>query len=782
MNDPHEPGAEPGDAPGLVGPPRPRRITVRRVGLVLAAAGALAVAGFALTVAVIVGQLPDIAPLSDYRPKQPLRVFTQDGVEIGQFGAERRIHLPIAQVPKLMQDAVLAVEDRRFRDHAGVDLKGVLRAAIANLRRERSQGASTITQQVARTFFLSSRKTYERKLREMLLALKIERQLSKEQVLELYMNQIYLGQRAYGFEAASQAYFGKPLAGLSVAEVAMLAGLPQNPAHANPVADFDRARKRQLVVLDRMLDAGVINTAQFESAQAEPLQVRRSLASPVHAEHAAEVARQVVHAKYGQEAYTLGLKVYTSLRASDQEAAHKALRKGVLDFDRRQPYRGPESEEDLPEGTPPQELAQALADHEDDTDLRVALVTSASPAAVHATLATGESVRISGDGLRLARAALSARAKAALAIHRGAVIRVMKQGKGWAITQWPQVEAALVAMDPHTGQLRALVGGFDFSRNQFNHASQAQRQPGSAFKPFVYSAALEHGVMPTTLINDAPLPEADDTMGWSPKNSDGNFDGPLTLREALARSKNLVSIRLVKQLGVDVVRAWAARFGFAADKLPGNLTLALGSGSTTPTEMAAAYAVLANGGLRVNPVLIERITDAQGQVLFEAPPHTPAEADRVIPARNAFITNSLLQEVTRSGTAARAQAALKRPDLYGKTGTTDDAVDAWFAGYQPGLATVVWMGHDTPRSLGERESGGGLALPIWIDFMRHALHGVPVAEPEVPDGVVQVNGDWLYSEWLNGGQVTGIGLDDPAFVVPPALVPPAAGPASTPGQ
>jgi penicillin-binding protein 1A len=752
----------------------------------------LSLAGLTVLVALLTGvaasvlyrQLPGIDMLSDYRPKQPLRVYTADGVEIGQFGTERRVVVPIAEIPKLMQDAVLAIEDRRFREHSGVDVRGLLRAAWANVGHERSQGGSTITQQVARTFYLSSRKTYIRKINEMLLALKIESQLDKNQILELYMNQIFLGQRAYGFEAAARTYFGKPMTALSTGEAAMLAGLPQNPAYANPVTDLQRARQRQHLVLASMFEAGVITQEQLDAAKAEPLQIRKGQEVALHAEHVAEMARQMVFAQHGEKAYTLGLKVVTTLRVADQEAAWRALRKGLLDFELRQPYRGPEDEEALPDSAAAGDasVARALAEQRDDEDLRVALVTEASAREVVATLASGEVVRINGEGLKLAQAALSAKAKIGLRIRRGSVIRVMQSsGPGalkWRIAQWPEVEGALVALDPQSGHVRALVGGFDFSRNKFNHASQAWRQPGSSFKPFLYSAALEAGVMPSTLINDAPLEpdaaaSAAGTPPWDPKNSDDQFDGPLTLRQALAKSKNLVTIRLVQLLGPGPAREWASRFGFQVDKQPDNLTLALGSGATTPLQLGGAYAVLANGGLRVDPVVIKLITDMHGNVLFEAPARTPNEADRVLPARNAFITGSLLQEVTRSGTAARAQALLRRPDLYGKTGTTNDAVDAWFAGYQPGLVAVVWMGYDTPRSLGARESGGGLALPVWIDYMRPALQGVRVSRAVAPQGLSQIDGEWIYSEWANGGQVERIGLDDPP---PLELPPPEAGP------
>ena len=741
---------------------------------------------------------PDLGALTDYRPKQPLRVFTDEGIEIGQFGSERRYMMPIGQIPKQLQEAVLAVEDKRFRDHFGVDARGVVRALLTNLwHSRRSQGGSTITQQVARAFYLSSRKTYMRKINEMLLAVKIERQLSKDQVLELYMNQIFLGHRAYGFEAASQAYFGKTLSDLSLAECAMLAGLPQNPVYANPITNFERARQRQWQVLARMRDAGLISSEAEQAARDEPMHIHSDRDTVLHAEHVAEMARQAVFARYGESAYTLGLKVTTTLHAQDQQAAYRALRKGVLDYERRQPYRGPEDQEDMPDGMGPRDprVAQLLADYRDDDDLRVAIVNEASTQRVVATLATGEVIQVQGDGLKQAQPALSPRARGVEPIRRGSIIRVAQdlgaEGQ-WAIRHWPEVEGALVAAEPVTGRVRALVGGFDFARNQFNHVNGAWRQPGSSIKPFLYSAALEQGVMPATLINDAPLllPADMQSSGWDPKNSDGNFDGPITLRQALARSKNLVTIRLVKMLGPDAAREWVGRFGFDPSLQPDNLTLALGSGQTSPLQLASAYSVLANGGYRVAPQLIQRITDAKGNVLYEAPASELDEAARVITPRNAFVTNSLLNEVTRTGTAAKAQALLKRPDLYGKTGTTNDAVDAWFAGFQPNLVAVVWMGYDTPRSLGARESGGGLSLPVWIDFMGQALRGIPVASPAAPDDVLKVGGDWVYVDWAFGGAKTHLGFDDAtealgALGAPsaPALAPaPASAPTVKPAE
>jgi penicillin-binding protein 1A len=516
-----------------------------------------------------------------------------------------------------------------------------------------------------------------------------------------------------------------------------------------------------------MVAVGLISEAEAAAAKVEKLVIRSPLIVDVHAEHVAEMARQMVVERFGEQAYTQGYKVITSLRAAEQQAAWQAVRRSVIDHDRRQAYRGPEDHEDLPEPADAAEavIARVLREHRDDEDLRLALVLEASPKRVKVQLATGETVDLTGEALAWGQAALSSKAVPTLAIRRGSIIRVQatparKGVAGWTLAQWPDAEAAFVALDPRTGRVRALVGGFDFAQGQFNHVTQAWRQPGSSFKPFLYSAALEHGVMPATQVNDAPLEATgDQPPGWDPQNSDGQYDGPISLRQGLAKSKNMVSIRVLQQIGVETAREWVGRYGFDVARQPANLSLALGAGSTTPMQLAQAYAVLANGGWHVEPVVVERITDARGKLLYEAPA-APAldEAQRVVPARNVFVTDSLLQEVTRSGTAARAQQQLQRPDLYGKTGTTNDAVDAWFAGFQPGVVGVAWMGYDTPRSLGQRESGGGLALPIWIAYMQVALKGVPVAEPEVPDGVTRVADDWRYAEWAEGGFVEGIGL------------------------
>jgi len=745
--------------------------SVRRVLVTLAIAPSALLVTAPSTAALI--DLPSLERIVNYQPKLPLQVYTADGVEIAQFGEERRDYVPLSRTPRMLQDAVLAVEDVRFREHSGVDPKGMARAAFAMLTGGRKQGASTITQQLVRTMLLTRELTVERKAKEIMLAFKVEDALSKDRILEIYLNEIFLGQRAYGFSAAAQTYFGKALDQLTLAETAMLAGLPQNPYYANPVANFERAVQRQRVVLERMRATDMISDAQLAAARAEKLHIRTPGQRSVHAAHVAEMARLAVVERFGTEAYSTGLRVTTSLRAKDQRAAHEAVRRGVLAFDRRGAWRGPEAFETLPDASGAElerAAAEALKDHRDDETLRVGIVLAAATRALQVQLASGERITVQGEGLRWAQAGLSPKAKAPLKITRGAVVRVVKGGKNWAVSQWPEAEAALVAMDSKTGRVRALVGGFDFSRQPFNHVTQSWRQPGSAIKPLLVSAALEERVMPATLVDDLPYTAPN---GWSPGNSHGQGSGPITLRDGLARSSNLVSVRVLAHVGTHRARDWTARFGLDASRQPDNLTLALGTGLVTPLQMVRAYATLANGGWRVNPVVVEKITDANGKVLFEAPPAEPiTDASRAIPERNAYVMGSLLNDVTRVGTGARAQAQLKRPDVYGKTGTTNDAVDAWFAGYHPTLATAVWMGYDKPRSLGSSASGGNVALPIWTDYMGAALKGVPVASPpEPPAGLVRENDDWLYSEWLNGGWVSSISdAGGSQYAGPPTLL------------
>ncbi|MEW6703534.1 MAG: penicillin-binding protein 1A [Pseudomonadota bacterium] len=740
----------------------------------VAAAGVFAaLALVALALAVAYPNLPEISGLTDYRPKLPMRVYSADGVMLSEYGEERRHFVPIREIPKVMQDAVLAIEDARFYQHGGVDYLGVIRAGLANFGEARSQGASTITMQVARNFYLSTEKTFIRKIYEMLLALKIESQLTKEQILEVYMNQIYLGQRAYGFAAASEIYFGKPLGEVTIAEAAMLAGLPKAPSAYNPIANPRRATVRQQYIIDRMLDNGFISAEQADAARKQVLRYRAQNEALVHAEYVAEAARQLVFNQYGEESYTRGLNVYLTVNAADQAVAYRALRKGLMDYERRQFYRGPEAYIDLP--ADPRELdariAEALVEHPDNDDLRAAVVLEASPKKVVAVLQSGETVTITGDGLKPAASGLSPKAGPKTQIRRGAVVRVVKGGKNdWTLTQIPEVEGAFVAIDPRTGAIKAMVGGFDYSKSKFNHATQAWRQPGSGFKPFIYSAALEKGFTPATVINDAPLFFDAVTTGsqpWEPKNYDGTFDGPMALRRALAKSKNMVSIRILQAIGPQYAQEWITRFGFEPEKHPAYLTMALGAGSVTPMQMATAYSVFANGGYRVAPMLVAKLTDTKGRVLYEAKPAAPDESMRTLDARNAFVMDSLLQEVTRSGTAARAQAVLKRPDLYGKTGTTNDSMDAWFCGFQPNLVAVVWIGYDTPRKLGDRETGGGLALPVWIEYMGYALRDMPVQEYQPPEGVINVAGEWYFEEYGRQAGVTSLGLEEQPVPVAP---------------
>ncbi len=726
--------------------------------------------------------LPDVSDLADYRPKLPLRIYSSEGALLGEFGEERRNLTPIGEIPTVVKDAVLAIEDARFFQHGGVDYKGMMRAVLANLGRVKSQGASTITMQVARNVYLSSEKTFTRKIYEILLTFKLEHLLTKDQILEIYMNQIYLGNRAYGFAAASEAYFGKPLKSVSIAEAAMLAGLPKAPSAYNPISNPKRARSRQLYIIERMQEIGYITADEAAEAKQEKITIRSGYDNTrVHAEYVAEMVRQLIFSQYGNEAYTRGLNVYTTLNAGNQEAAYAALRRGIMDYERRQHYRGPEQFVSLPTAAEEVEDAidEALANHPDNGDILAAVVLEATSRKIVAARANGDTLEITGDGLKPAQSGLSDKAAPNIKIRRGAVIRVAKTPKNaWEITQLPEVEGALVAVDPRNGAIKALVGGFDFDKNKFNHAAQAWRQPGSSFKPFIYSAALEKGFTPATVVNDAPLffdAGVTGSQPWEPKNYDGRYDGPMTMRTGLAKSKNMVSIRILQAVGPKTAQEWVTRFGFEAEKHPAYLTMALGAGSVTPLQMASAFSVFANGGYRVNPWLITRVTDHKGRVISENPPPDISDLPRAIDARNAFVMNNLLQEVTRSGTAARAQATLKRTDLHGKTGTTNDSVDAWFAGYQPTLAAVTWIGYDKPRNLGSRETGGGLSLPAWIDFMERALKGVPVMEATVPPGVVNVGGEWFYEEYSRNAGVANVGLENrptPSSTVAPQAPPP----------
>jgi penicillin-binding protein 1A len=705
----------------------------------------------AFVVALLYPTLPSLAALTDYQPRIPLRVMSADGELLGEFGEERRALVRIQDVPDVMKHAILAAEDERFYQHGGVDYLSVLRAALANLSNGTQQGAGTITMQVARNFFLTREKTVTRKMREVMLAWKIEANLHKDEILELYINQIFLGQRAYGFAAAAQIYFGKALKDVTPAEAAMLAGLPKAPSAYNPVSNPERAKSRQLYVLRRMHELSYLTDEQYKHAQTAPLVVKQNLNArtiDAHAEFVAEMARQVVYDAYGDDAYSRGITVWTTIRRDNQDAAWAAMRKGVFDYDRRHGYRGPEAFVSLPDAQDAleTELERTFAEYPDQDNLLAAVVTEVSKSDLHATLASGDTIEVSGDGLKFAARALADKASAAQRIRRGAVIRVARDDKGrYTVTQLPQAESAFVALRPSDGALLALVGGFDFDHNKFNHATQALRQPGSSFKPFIYSAALEKGFTPATVINDAPffVPAEQGGEAWEPKNYENKFEGPMRLRTALAKSKNLVMVRVLQAIGPRYAQDYIKRFGFDPKMHPAYLTMGLGAGSATPLQMATAYAVFANGGYRVTPYLIAKITDAKGDVLSEAKPDLAGSgAERTIDPRNAFLMTSMMKDVIAYGTATAAQV-LKRRDLAGKTGTTNDNIDAWFCGFNAEEVGVAWIGFDQPRTLGNNETGGVAALPIWIAYMQRALKGVPETPLAAPDGVVslRINGE-----------------------------------------
>lgn len=701
----------------------------------------LAVAGFAVLIAY--PQLPSIDALSDYQPKVPLRIYTADGALIGEFGEERRSVVRIGEVPPLLKHAIIAAEDERFYEHSGVDYLGVLRAAYSNvIAGGTRQGASTITMQVARNFFLSSERTMTRKLYEALLAFRIEASLSKDQILEIYINQIYLGQRAYGFAAAAQTYFGKTLPQISAAEAAMLAGLPKAPSAFNPVVNPKRAKQRQLYVLRRMNELGYIDSAQLGVAQKAQLSVKHERNDyPVHAEYVAEMVRQMLYERYPNEVYSKGFRVYTTIMKADQEAAYDAVRKGLLAYDRRHGYRGPEAYVEL-KGDGDEAYEDALSDYADSDDIYSALVIEASARQVKLARRGGELLTISGEGLKFVARALDDKTAPNKRIRRGAIVRIMKDEKSlWQIVQLPEPESAFIAINPQDGAIRALVGGFDFNRNKYNHVTQAWRQPGSGFKPFIYSAALEKGFTPATIVNDAPVvvdPFLTGGQVWEPKNYDGKYEGPMQLRTGLAKSKNMISIRVLQSIGTQYAQDYVKRFGFDADKHPPYLTMALGAGSVTIWQMARAYAIFANGGFKIEPYVVARIVDDRGNLLAQAQPQQAGdEALRVIDARNAFLMDSMMRDVVRYGTAARA-SSLGRQDLAGKTGTTNDFVDAWFNGYSPKLVGVSWVGFDQPRKLGNGETGGTTSLPIWLGYMSKVLKEFPEEPRTVPEGVVSV--------------------------------------------
>ena len=722
--------------------------------------------------------LPDLNAMTDYRPRVPLRVYTADRVLIGEFGEERRNVLRFNEIPDVMKSAVLAAEDDRFYQHGGIDWMGVVRAGLTNLiSMSKTQGASTITMQVARNFYLSSEKTYSRKFYELLLTFKIESELTKDQILELYMNQIYLGHRAYGFAAASRTYFGKPLSEVTPAEAAMLAGIPKAPSRFNPIANRPRAELRQRYVLGRMHSLGYLTEPEYKQAMAQPIVMKSAEGTPaggysIHGEYVAELARQLLYNVYQDNVYSRGINIYTTVQSKDQEAAYRAVREGVLEYTRRAPYPGPEEQLDLPAGTEnnPAALDEFLDGvfdkFSDSGDLLTAVVLSASPTEVKLARSSREVITVTDKKvLGVVARALNDKAKPEQRIKRGSVVYIRKFGDNWEIINMPSVQAAFVALSPQDGAIRAMVGGFDFYRGNFNRVTQAWRQPGSNIKPFIYAASLERGLTPGTQISDQPFELTAAQTGskaWNPKNYGNQYEPMLTLRQGLYKSKNMVSIRILQAIGPQYAQDYLTRFGFDKARQPAVLPLALGAGSVTPLQLAGAFSVFANGGYRVTPYLIDRVTDSNGKVIMQSKPVVAGDAAaRAIDPRTAWVMDDILRGVTTYGTAARARALLKRGDIAGKTGTTNESVDAWFSGYTPTLAATAWLGFDQPKSLGSRETGGGVAMPIWVDYMQNVLKGVPEEKQRPrPDGLLVENGEFYFSEFPPGQAVARLGLPE----------------------
>ncbi len=688
-------------------------------------------------------QLPSEEAIKEVRLQVPLRIYTRDGRLMGVFGEQRRIPVHLDEVPEPLRLAFLAAEDDRFYKHPGVDYQGLLRAAFKLLQTgEKRQGGSTITMQVARNFFLSSEKTFTRKIKEILLAFKLEHALDKDTIFELYLNKIYLGHRAYGVAAAAQVYYGKTLDQLTLAEMAMIAGLPKAPSRYNPITDPQRALARRAYVLERMRKLGYIDEQAFQEALRAPLTASlHDFSIEVEAPYAAEMARAFAVERFGEAAYTQGLVVYTTLDPDLQRAARKALRQALLDYDRRHGYRGPAGH-----AAGPGDLDR----WPEVGGLVPALVTEVKGQSA-VLMAKGRGpVTLPWEGMAWARPYRTpdrlgpAPKRAGDILKAGDVVYLRPKGDTWALAQPPEVEGALVALSPEDGAILALSGGFDFQRSNFNRVTQAHRQPGSNFKPFIYSAALEKGFTPASLINDAPV-VIDGQVAWRPENYSGRFHGPTRLREALVHSRNLVSIRILRAIGIDYAIAYLERFGFRAKELPRGLSLALGSASVTPLEIARGYAVFANGGHLIAPYLIARIEAMDGTVLWQAEPPRVCEdcahpAPRTITPQNAYLMTSMMKDVIRRGTGRRA-LVLGRRDLAGKTGTTNDQKDAWFSGFNADLVATAWVGFDTPRPLGRRETGARAALPMWIAFMKEALEGRPERSLPRPTGLVTVRID-----------------------------------------
>ncbi len=737
--------------------------------------------------------LPPVETLHDIKFQTPLRIYSADEKLIAEYGEKKRTPVTFDQIPEYFVKALLAAEDSRFFEHIGIDVKGLARAAyqLGTTGRIKS-GGSTITMQLAKNFFLTRERTFERKFREILLSIQIEEELSKEQILELYVNKIYLGHRSYGIQAAANTYYGKNLDELSIAQLAMIAGLPKAPSANNPISNPKRALERRNWILKRMHSLSYINDQEYEEARAAELSAKRHGADiEVDAQYVAEMVRSKLYEQYGDDLYTEGYRVYTTLKSELQTTANAALQKGLLAYTERHGFRGPESKLDAATLNDQTALTRALNKIGSVSDIQAAAVTEVGEKSVTATLTSGESITLNWEQLSWASKYESANRQgkkpktAGDILAVGDVIRVQlreqdtqKKGKKpsdeaqkpeqvWHLTQIPAVQGALISVDPNNGAIQSLVGGFNFHHNKFNRVTQAIRQPGSNIKPFIYTAALANGYTPATLINDAPVVFHDDQLesSWRPENYSKKFYGPTRLREALFKSRNLVSIRILRSIGIKNTLNYLENFGFDKKKLPNNLSLSLGSADMTPIQVANGYATLANGGFQITPYFIERIESSDGEIIFQEAPHTvcvdclyvdpenpPAVteagrevtnnplAPRVVDEQSAYLIYNMMQDVITRGTGRRA-LVLKRRDLAGKTGTTNDQKDAWFSGFNRGLTTTVWVGFDQPDTLGRKEFGGTAALPIWIDYMRVALKDKPENAPVPPEGIVSVKID-----------------------------------------
>ena len=717
-------------------------------------------------------ELPDIDALNTVQLQVPLQIFTQDNKLLATFGEKRRIPIPYNEIPTPLVHAVLATEDQRYFQHSGVDLPGLGRAALRILHTGRTvEGGSTITMQVARSFYLSRHKTLGRKLREILLAIKIEHRLTKEKILELYLNKVFLGNRAYGVGAAAEIYYGKHLNELTIDQYAMLAGLPQAPSALNPIANPEAAKKRRDHVLSRMLEQGYIDNATYNKAIAAPLDASyHDLQTEVKAPYVAELVRQQLEQMYGESIYTDGFKVKTTVDSNLQTIANQSVHDQLLQYDQRHGYRGAEANVGAPDPTNLQSIQDMLKKKPTVNGLEPVVVAEMSDQSITVMRADGNMVTIPWAGLAWARKQINADYlggmphRANQIVQLGDVVRIMRVNNGYQLAQLPKAEAGIVALNPQNGGILAMVGGFDYRSSNFNRITSAERQPGSSFKPFIYSAALEKGYTLATVINDAPIiiENPSDNSIWRPQNDTRKFYGPTRLRTAIMQSRNLVSIRLLALMGLNYTFDYLKRFGFISSQLPQGLSLALGTALVTPLQMAQAYAVFANGGSRIVPYAIDSIHNSQNEVIYKARPQVAcdpncdklqAAAPRVISAQNAFLITSALQDVIQHGTASEARV-LKRSDLAGKTGTTQNQVDAWFAGYNPDLVTISWMGFDAPQSL--HEYGAKAALPLWMQFMQAALQNRPIHNPAVPEGIVRIAIDPMTGKRADAGNPLAI--------------------------